>query len=57
MTPEQARDIYHLARYTAMVRQADYVQPVNQEACDLAGWRAVIEAIQREAIDEHSGQP
>ena len=47
MTPEEARTIYHRARAEAMRNQAQYT-PVEQNECDLEGWRAVIEAIYQE---------
>ena len=45
MTAEEAREIYHVARLKAMNDAANYSQPVVQDACDLAGWAAVIKAI------------
>ena len=53
MTPETVRDIYHAARLTAMNAQADHSQPVVQDACDLAGWTAVIEAIRKAESEKY----
>ena len=48
MTPEAARDLYYLERYKAIVALTDHNERVDQDKCDLAGWAAVIEAIQVE---------
>ena len=49
MTPSQARDIYHIARIAAVVEAGNHDRPAIQDQCDLAGWAAVIEAIQAES--------
>ena len=50
MTPETARDIYHIARIAAVVDAGNHSLPAIQDECDLAGWAAVIEAIQAEFV-------
>jgi len=47
VTPEAARDFYYEARLKAMNAYGDdYKLPVNQNACDLQAWAAVIRRIE-----------
>jgi len=54
MTPELARDIYHKVRMDEYHRFRENCLPVDQLKVDLAGFKAVIEAIESEHIKKQA---
>ncbi len=48
MTPEEAQDIYHAAATVEYEKHRNSYSPVNQQKVNLAGYQAIIEAVENE---------
>lgn len=48
MTPEEAQEIYHAASLIEYEKHRNSYSPVNQQKVNLAGYQAIIEAVENE---------